>query len=456
MGLLLEIFSVFLLIPIIIAVIYGEPTNPFFITLTISIFLGVFLEKSFKREELNLGRGIALTALSFVTFSMLGAIPLACMTAEMGTYSGIIDPVFESVSGFTTTGLTIFSSVENLPKSVLFWRSQTQWLGGMGIILIFLSLLRGLPTSSIALYQAQGLSEKTETSVNMTTKVMLNIYMTYTLLGISALFIAGLDLFEAINTTFTAISTGGFTVVDSFYQDSTILAIVSVLMVLGSINFILHDKLFRMRFREVIGSVEVKSFFTFLIVIIALAYAFTGMPKISIFGMISTLTATGFSIVDVSQLKAPVILIMIISMIVGSFAGSTAGGIKQLRFVVSIKSVFWTIRKFISPKKSIIPFKIGGNVIDDDTIKITQIFVITYIGIIVIGTIIFSFIGYPLQDSLFQVASAQGTVGLSTIPIHDIPAIGKITLISIMLLGRLEIFPIFILIKKVLEGRPLR
>ncbi|MBW6451646.1 MAG: TrkH family potassium uptake protein [DPANN group archaeon] len=451
MGLLLEIFSIFLIIPITVAFLYNEPTTPFFITLTISILLGVLLEKSFKREELTLGRGIALTALSFVVFSLLGSIPFGFLIENMHTNTNIIDPLFESVSGFTTTGLTIFKSVEILPKSILFWRSMTQWLGGMGIIIIFLSLLRGLPTSSIALYQAQGLPEKTEPSINQTTKVMLKIYLTYTILGIIALYLAGLNLFDATNTTFTAISTGGFAVVDTFYDNNLILGIISILMLLGSINFILHDKLFKKRFKEFIESIEVKSFSIFLLTIITLTYISTGMLKISIFEMISTLTATGFSITNISLLGAPIILIMIISMIVGSFAGSTAGGIKQLRFFVSIKSTIWTIQKFISPKNAIIPFKIGKTVVDEDTIKVTQIFVITYLGILVLGTIMLSFSGYSLEDSLFQAASAQGTVGLNTVPIHDMPLFGKITLICMMLLGRLEIFPIFILIKKSLE-----
>ena len=180
MGLLLEIFSIFLVLPIIVSYIYGEPATPFFATFTIAIFMGIFLEKYFRRETLDLSRGLVLTALTFIIFSVLGSIPFMLMD---GPAMSPVDAVFESVSGFTTTGLTVFSDVETLPKSILFWRSEMQWIGGMGIIILFLSILRGLKTSSIALYSAQGYNERLEPTIKETSRKMIKIYGTYSILG---------------------------------------------------------------------------------------------------------------------------------------------------------------------------------------------------------------------------------------------------------------------------------
>lgn len=418
------------------------------------MFLGLILEKKFKREELNLGRGISITALSFIIFSILGAIPLGFAMNNVPVHQKILDSFFESVSGLTTTGLSIFKTVETLPKSTLFWRSELQWLGGMGIILIFLSIFRGLPTSSLALYQAQGFTEKIEPSIKHTTQVLLKIYVIYTLLGIGLLYLAGLNAFESVNIAFTSISTGGFAVTDNFYNDNIpALAVISILMILGSINFILHDKLFKRKFGDFIQNIEVKSFFIFLAVIIAIAYLKTGDLKISIFHMVSAITATGFVITDLSKIGEVVLLVTIIAMTIGSFAGSTAGGIKQLRFIISLKSVFWMVKKFTSPNKAIIPFKLGNMIIDDETVKVTQIFITTYLGILVAGSLVLSFLGYSISDSMFQIASAEGTAGLNSVPIYNMPALGKITLIIAMFLGRLEIFPVLILIRKAIEKK---
>ncbi|MCK5300232.1 MAG: TrkH family potassium uptake protein, partial [Candidatus Aenigmarchaeota archaeon] len=356
---------------------------------------------------------------------------------------------FESLSGFTTTGLSIFSTVANLPKSILFWRALTQWMGGMGIIIIFLSVLRSVRTSSMTLYRSQGLSEKIEPSLISTSRYILKIFITYTLLGIVALFATGLPLFDSITTAFTAISTGGFTVVDTFYTNPATLAVISILMLLGSINFILHSKLFKKNFNEFLKNPEVKGIAVMLIFLISAGFIVSGSLSISIFQMISALTATGFSITDTASLSPLFIVLIIIAMIIGSSSGSTAGGIKQMRFIIALKSILWTIKKTRAPPNAIIPFKINGKVIHSDIVKMTGIFIFTYILILVISSLILMFSGYTPQESIFQCASAQGTVGLSVIDISSTPIIVKLTLCIVMLLGRLEIFPLLILLYNV-------
>ncbi|MEA3229993.1 MAG: potassium transporter TrkG, partial [archaeon] len=380
------------MLPIIVAYIYGESPTPFFAAFTIAVFMGIFLEKYFQKETLDLSRGLIITALTFIMFSILGAIPFMLM--DTGNQMSTIDALFESVSGFTTTGLTVFSSVETLPKSILFWRSEMQWLGGMGIIILFLSILRGLKTSSIALYSAQGYHDKIAPTIKETSQKMIKIYLVYSILGASLLYLSGISVFEAMTTMFSAISTGGFTVVDQFYTNSWTLAVVSVLMILGSINFIIHDKIFKKQFSIVKNNIEIKSFFIILTAFISLAYLVSGSLGISAFQMISAMTATGFCITNVSMLAPAVIFMIIMAMVMGSSSGSTAGGIKQLRLIFGLKSIIWAVKKTTYPKDAIIPFKINGECIDEDVIKITQIFIFTYILILVLGTLGLVLYGY--------------------------------------------------------------
>ncbi|MCK4927722.1 MAG: TrkH family potassium uptake protein, partial [Candidatus Aenigmarchaeota archaeon] len=445
------IFSIFLILPIIVAFIYGESATPFFVTFTISIFLGIFLEKYFRRETLDLSRGLVITALTFIMFSVLGSIPFLLMDA--GEPLGVVDALFESVSGFTTTGLTVFSDVESIPKSILFWRSETQWVGGMGIIILFLSILRGLKTSSMALYSAQGYDERIEPTIKETSQKMVKIYLTYSLFGAFALYLTGLSLFEAIATMFSAISTGGFTVVNQFYTANWTLAVVSVLMILGSINFIIHDKIFKKKFDMVRNNVEIQSFFITLGIFILVAYTMTRSLEISVFQMISAMTATGFSITNVSMLAPVLIFITIIAMVVGSSSGSTAGGIKQLRIILAFKSVVWAIKKTTLPKDAVIPLKLNGEPVKDDIARITQVFIFTYLTILGLGALGMMFYGYTPIASVFQVASAMGTVGMSVINIGACEAGVKMILMVCMFLGRLEIFPIFVIIEKMIMRR---
>jgi len=323
----------------------------------------------------------------------------------------------------------------------------------MGIIIIFLSVLKSVRTSSMNLFQSQGLSEKIEASIISTARFILKIFLVYTIIGIIALFATGLPLFDSIATTFTALSTGGFTVVDNFYTNPFTLIVVSILMILGSINFILHSKLFKRNYHDFFNNMEVRSIFLMLVAFISLGFIITKSFGISAFQMISALTATGFSITDMSALPATFIFFVILAMIIGSSSGSTAGGIKQMRFIIIFRSIFWTVKKTISPPNAVIPFKLQGRTMENRVIRTTGIFIFTYIFVLIIGSIILMFHGYTPQESIFQTASAEGTVGLNIIDIPSSAPTVKITLMVVMLLGRLEIFPLLILVYNLFTAR---
>ncbi len=453
MGILLEIFAVFLILPTVVALIYNESLTMFLIPMIISLFCGVILDKNFRRAQLDLNEGLTLTAITFIFFSLIGSIPYYSTFA--GSQTPILNSFFEAMSGFTTTGLTVIEDTSAIPKSILFWRSETQWLGGIGIIIIFLSILSRLRTSSTSLYEAQGYTEKLEPTIYHTTRRMMKIYFTYSILGMLLLRLSGLDLFEAVTTTFSSISTGGFIVRGDIFttaSDAT-LAVICILMLTGSINFMIHDKIFKMRIKDAIRNVEVRSMAVIIIMSSVAIFILTSEAKISIFQTISAMTATGFTLTEIAPLSTPVILILTILMYIGSSSGSTAGGIKQMRFIISLKTIPWTVKRMVSPRSAIIPFKIQGNPIDENTIRLTGTVIFTYTIALVLGTMILIFAGYSATESFFQVTSAQGTVGLNIIDIAQAGAITKITLILNMLLGRLEIFPILILISNIFSRR---
>ncbi len=453
LGILLEIFAVFLILPTAVALIYNESLTMFLIPMILSLFCGVILDKNFRRAQLDLNEGLTLTAITFIFFSFIGSIPYYPIFA--GSDALVLNSFFEAMSGFTTTGLTVIEDTSAIPKSILFWRSETQWLGGIGIIIIFLSILSRLRTSSTSLYEAQGYTEKLEPTIYHTTRRMMKIYFTYSIIGMLLLRLSGLDLFEAVTTTFSSISTGGFIVRSDIFTtagDAT-LGVICILMLTGSINFMIHDKIFKMRIKDALRNVEVRSMAVIIIISSVAIYILTSEAKISIFQTISAMTATGFTLTEIAPMSTPVILILTILMYIGSSSGSTAGGIKQMRFIISLKTVPWTIKKMVSPRNAIIPLKIQGTPIDENTIRLTGTVIFTYTVALVIGTMILIFAGYSATESFFQVTSAQGTVGLNIIDIAQAGAITKITLILNMLLGRLEIFPILILISNIFSRR---
>ncbi|MCK5473824.1 MAG: TrkH family potassium uptake protein [Candidatus Aenigmarchaeota archaeon] len=450
LGLLLEVFAFFLILPIIAAVYLNEPAEPFLIAALISVILGLYFDKTNKQEELRINEALTLTALSFLFVSIIGAIPYLYHFADFGSRA-LIDSFFESVSGFTTTGLTVFSSVDTLPKSLLLWRAETQWLGGIGIIIIFLAILSELKTSSQPLYRAQGYAAHIGVTIKDTARSMIKIYGAYTVVGILLLYLFGLSFFESLSIAFSSISTGGFAVTDSFYTSTAVLGIISALMILGATSFFVHDRMFRGDIKYFFRTVETRALM-FLILAFSVI-VLIGFPHLSniFFEVVSVATTTGYSAQNMSSLPFGFLGILIILMFLGGSSASTAGGIKISRVLIAFKSIPWFLRKMTAPKSAIIPLKVGGEPIDEDILTTTVVFIMVYALAVFIASFAFMFLGFGIVDSFFHVISALGTVGLSTIEISTIPVIGKVILIACMFLGRLEIFPVLILLKNIVK-----
>ena len=459
LGFLLLIFAAFPVVPIIAAFVYAESVFPFFACSVVSALLGFWLltrkgslDVKASIDSLDIPRSISLSALSFLTISLIGMIPYLLIQK-----TSLIDALFESVSGFTTTGLTMLTNVEEVSRSLLVWRAETQWIGGLGIILLFLIVvsamrqqqsLKDTTTKAKAvatLYHAQGASEKLEANMKKSVRNTFLIYSGYTLFGIFLLFITGLSAFESIATAFTAISTGGFAVKNEFYTAGNVLGVLVFLMLAGSISWVVHNRFFRGHLKDMIKDLNLRFYLLAVAVVAAVVFIVIKDFKTAVFETVSAITTTGYSIAEISALPAIVIMILMLCMIVGGMLGSTAGGIKINRFRLMLKSLPWIVRKAASPSGAIIPLKTGDVVVEDEDVLISQAFTAFYVVILVLGTIILMITGLSFLDSSFQTTSALGVVGLSTTNPALFHPVAKIVLIVAMLFGRLEIIPLLVL-----------
>ncbi|MCF7861095.1 hypothetical protein K9M79_02530 [Candidatus Woesearchaeota archaeon] len=449
---ILFISAFFRIIPIFSATYYGESLTPylfgFLVTVTIATIIYIFSNFA-KHKPLNTARAILLTALSFILIPLISSLSFL-------PYTNFVNALFESVSGFTTTGLSIFPSIDSLPKSLILWRATTQWIGGFGIILVFLYIFTRVRSSdenpnekvsiSYSLFKSQGL-DKSEQSFRMTTQYLGLIYVSFTIIGIILLFISGLPLFDSIVISFGSISTGGFSVGDHFYSNPFQLAVISLIMVLGSISFVAHTKLVSLKLKEFFSNTELRLLLLLIAIFVFSSLIIFREFGIIIFQVISALTTTGYSTVNLTGLPLYFILILMLCMMIGGSTGSTSGGIKLNRFYILFKSIGWAIKKITLPSTAVFSFKIKEKTIDENNVFLIQVFFFTYLFLLFISTIAFLILGYSLMDSAFQVSSALGTVGLSTMPLDSVPIIGKVILMILMLFGRLEIFPLLILVK---------
>jgi trk system potassium uptake protein TrkH len=460
-----RLFSIFLLVPAVVAILYGESPLPFILTLLIGLVAGwlLGLRSSLSRDGdlagVSLSQGLALSALSYISLSMLGMVPfLFSFKGPAG--QRLLNSWFEAVSGLTTTGLTMVPDVTALPRSTLLWRSELQWIGGIGVVIVFMFLIYHLRAkqydlrksaliakSSVAIYKAI-LPEKLEAGIKSTVRRIAVIYGMYTLAGMLLLWWAGLSLFEATNITFTAISTGGFIVTSEFYTTNVHLIVIGSLMIVGATSFIVHDQLFRARIREAFRNLELRLFAALFLLLVCISLLVFPQVKIVLFQVLSALTGTGYSVYPIPLLPTLVIALLVIAMVTGSSLASTCGGLKLFRVYTVLRAILWRTRTLAYPPTAIIPFQIRKKTLPEETLLSTEIFVSSFMVLITFGVVTFMMLGYSFLDSSFQVVSALGTVGLSTIPLFHVPVIGKLVLMVLMLLGRLEVFPFFVLLHK--------
>ena len=456
---LLTYISVFMLINAVYALIVDRSALlalSFLFPAIWIIFIWVPFMNTKSPENLTLRESFKVAAVGWLMMSLFGGIPYF-----LAGYLNPIEAWFESMSGFTATGLTMFADVESLPRSILLWRSLTEWIGGVGVIVLFLSVMYRTSRVVQTLYFAEGRSDKTEPTVIGTVRKIWGIYVFYTFFFAFIFYLLGAPIFDSINIAMTALATGGFSVTNNSigaYSPYVAIAVIFA-MITGGISFVSHINLFKGKIKEFF-SIEVFAMFFIIIIFSGILFIHRMVEGVfpltsllrSNFHLISALTGTGFSLSDLSSLSDFDKTILTIAMVFGGAYGSTSSALKLIRVVVLFYGIFWYIKKRLAPKSAIIPFKIGKKVFDVSEVRDVSIYTTTYIILLIVGALILMLYGNSFADSLFEVASAEGNVGLSVgITSAAMPVVEKITLILEMWFGRLEIFPILIMLADIFK-----
>ena len=473
MGALLLIEAVFMTLALGVSLWYGEADSDVFLFSTIvTLLAGMIGLLIGRRAESRMGEreGYLIVAMVWVVFSTFGLLPYYLS----GQVPSFTDAWFESMSGFTTTGATIIPDLEVITHGLLFWRSLTQWIGGMGIIVLSIAILPIFGLNGMQLYAAEvsGLTyEKVSPRIADTAKMMWSIYVLLTITEVAALWLCGMDVFDAVCHSFSTIATGGFSTHNNsleYYDSAAIHYTVTFFMFISGINFVLLIYLLRGKARNFFQdeelrwySVAVLMFTVMLTIGLYIARpCWTGLHmerafRDSIFTVISAMTSTGYTISDYMYWPVVAWVVIFFLMLTGACAGSTAGGIKWVRLAIILKNGVAEFQRRIHPN-AIIPVKLNEKNVPQQTINNIMAFLIFYIFIIVITVVIFSATGVNFDESIGAAVSAIGNVGISIGQFGpagtyaEFPVVAKWVMSFVMLIGRLEIFTVLLLFTRAL------
>ncbi len=454
--------AVFMLLPAFVGIIYQEFAGFAFLnTSIISLIIGIALLILIKPKKKTLysREGFVIVSLSWIVMSILGALPLYMS----GAIPNFIDALFESVSGFTTTGASVVPSVEDLPNCCIFWRSFTHWIGGMGVLVFIMAFLPLSGAGNMNLMKAESpgpMVGKLVPRVRSTAFLLYAMYFGLTVLEFICLLFAKMPVFEAVNTSFATAGTGGF----GFLNDSmasvspTIQIIVTVFMILFGVNFSAYFLLLYRHWRDAFHISEIWVYFG----IIALSSAAITVNIRNLYDSIgeavrhatftvgSIITTTGFSTADFNEWPEFSRTIILMLMFIGACAGSTGGGIKVSRFIIMFKTLIKEIQIQIHPKL-VKKIKMDGHEISHETVRSLNIYLIVYIFIFFSSVLILSVEGHDFITNFSSVAATLNNIGpglelagpSQNFAFFSVPS--KMVLIFDMLAGRLELFPMLLL-----------
>lgn len=423
-------------------------------------FIIFFFTKK-NRGEITKREGYIVVSIGWIIMSLFGALPFVIH----GAIPSFTDAFFETMSGFTTTGSSILNDIEAVPHGLLFWRSLTQWLGGMGFIVLSLAILPLLGIGGMQLFVAEvpgPTKDKIHPRVRETAKRLWGIYVLLTALEVVLLLIGGMNLFDAINHSFTTMATGGFSTKQAsiaHYNSPYIEYIIIAFMFMAGMNFSLHYFLLHRNFKQV-GKNEELRFYAFLIfaftVIISVGHFINhniGLEKAireSLFQVVSMITTTGYVTADYELWGVFYHALFFLMLFIGGSAGSTGGSVKVVRHLLLMKNMALELRRLVHPR-AVIPVRFNNVSVSKDIIFNIMAFLLFYLAIFVTGTIFMTLIGLDFLTAMGSVATCLGNVGpgIATVgPVDNfahIPDIGKWVLSFLMLLGRLELFTILII-----------
>ena len=473
MGALLLIEAVFMTMALFVSLWYGEADSGVFLLSTIiTLLAGVIGLLVGRRAESRMGEreGYVIVAMVWVVFSAFGLLPYY-LSGQVPT---LTDAWFESMSGFTTTGATIIPDLEVITHGLLFWRSLTQWIGGMGIIVLSIAILPIFGLNGMQLYAAEvsGLTyEKVSPRIADTAKMMWSIYVLLTVTEVVALWLCGMDMFDAVCHSFSTIATGGFSTHNNsleYYDSAAIHYTVTFFMFISGINFVMLIYLLRGKTRYFFKDEELRWYSVAVVIFavlltVGLYVARPGWSAVemerafrdSIFTVISSMTSTGYTISDYMYWPVVAWVVIFFLMLTGACAGSTAGGIKWVRLAIIMKNGVAEFQRRIHPN-AIIPVKLNEKTVPQQTINNIMAFLIFYVFIIVVTVVIFCATGVDFDEAIGSAVSAIGNVGISIGQFGPagtyaaFPVVAKWVMSFVMLIGRLEIFTVLLLFTRAL------
>ena len=463
-GFSLLIEAAALVLPLLVAMIYGEDIGPFILTIAILLIVGlasVLLLKA--KPEFYAREGFFTVGLIWVLFSAFGALPFRFS----GLFGNYVNCFFECVSGFTTTGSTILRAVEGLPYGLLFWRSFTHWLGGMGVLVLTAALLPSLGISSNHLIRAESpgpVKSKLVPRASQSSKILYTIYLALTCIETVILRIAGMPWYDSIVHAFGTAGTGGFGIKNNsiaFYQSPAIEIIITVFMLLFSINFAVYFLLLCRKFRQVLKSDELKFFLIVVFVAIVLisiniAPTFDGTGdavRAAAFQVASIISTSGFSTVDFNLWPEFSKMLLVILMFIGACAGSTGGGMKCSRVLILIRSAVREIHSIVHPR-SVSVVRLDGEPVPEPAVRTTQSYFIIYFFLLFCAALIVGLDNFSFGTTLTSVITCVCNVGPGLEAVGpmgnfaDFSNLSKVVLSFCMILGRLEMFPILVLFSR--------
>ncbi|RRD94118.1 TrkH family potassium uptake protein [Clostridiales bacterium COT073_COT-073] len=464
-GRLLLLVAVLMLLPVMVGVYFGDDLK------TILSFLGTALVVAIIGFLLNMQKvkirtfftkeGLIIVALSWVLMSFFGGLPLYFS----GEYKSLIDACFEISSGFTTTGATVSTNVEILSKSILFWRSFTHLIGGMGVLVFVLAIMPQMKEDSIYLMKAEvpgPVFGKIVSKLGDTARILYKIYLGLTALLILALYLAGMPLFDSVVHAFGTAGTGGFGIKNTsigYYNSPAIELIIGIAMLIFGVNFNLYYFILIGKIKEFFRSEELKWYLSIVglaVVVItlniysAMAYPFPESLRHTFFTVSSIMTTTGYSTADFAQWPLFSHVVLLVLMFIGGCAGSTAGGIKVARVGTAVKSALAEIKRARNPKR-VLTFHFEGKLVDIDLMKSLTNYFLLYIFTFAIMILLISLDSPNFTTAFSAVAATFNNIGPGldvvgpTGSFAGFSDFSKIILIFAMIAGRLEILPMLIL-----------
>ena len=468
-GGMLVLLAAAMLLPLAVAVYFGDSNDihAFLYTVLITASVGVTMKLLFRPESFELVIREGFVTVVFGWLICVSFITLPYLIS--GSIEGISDAYFEAMSGLTTTGATVIADIESLPRGIIFWRSMTQWLGGLGIVVFFIAFLptTGLGAHHLFKMEIPGgpLADKLHPRVADTAKLLFIIYMSLSLLEFILLYLGSMPLYDAACHTFSCVSTGGFSPKNTSigaYNSPYIESVIIAFMFFGACNFVIYYQLARGRVRRVLKNVELRFFILVLLIATSLLTAYLYMSttfqdnsmsaalRASVFQVVSITTGTGFTTEDFDAWPNFCRFLLLMLMFFGGCAGSTTGSIKHIRILLLLKS---TKREFIrlSTPRVIKHVKMYGTSVDEEIITNTYGFFVLYMGLFGAFSLILIGLGMDVTSGISAVAASLGNVGPglgqvgASMNYGGLDAMEKWALIFCMLLGRLEIYSVILM-----------